>query len=223
MESGPLEIILDLDKHLGDLAEAYPVRIYALLFVVIFAETGLVVTAALPGDSLLFAAGALAAGGGLEIRVVLPLLAAASFSGDQANFLIGRLVGDRPFRRDSRLFNQRHLDRAKRFYRDHGGMAVILGRFIPVVRSVVPLAASAAGMPYARFAPLSLAGSVLFAGLFVLLGYLIGNLPVVKENFALVIGIIVLITLSPGIVQFLRLRRRSPHGKQGGKQGRRAT
>ncbi len=213
METGPLDFIMHVDKHLAALVEAYPVWIYGLMFLIVFAETGLIFMAILPGDSLLFAAGALAAGNGkLEILLLLPLMIAASFCGDQVNYLIGHQVGEKPFKRNSRLFSWENLKKAKRFYSRHGPKAIILGRFIPVLRSVTPLVASVSGMPYLRFILFSLIGASLWASIFVLLGYFIGNLPAVKERFGLVVGAVILISLIPALVETLVERLRG-HGR----------
>lgn len=207
---------MHLDRHLADLVQAYPGWIYGLMFLVIFAETGLVFMGFLPGDSLLFAAGALAAGDRiLEIRILLPALILASFAGDQANYLIGHLVGEHPFRRDGRLFNRENLEKAKRFYARHGGQAVVTGRFIPVLRSVTPLAAAVGSMPYPRFLIFSVMGSSLWAGLFILVGYFLGRLPAVKGNFAWIILGVILVSCLPGAIQILA------EGGRPGSRGRR--
>lgn len=214
MENGVLDFLMHLDRHLADLVEAYPGWIYALMFLVVFAETGLIFMAILPGDSLLFAAGALAASQGkLELPLLLPLMVAAAFCGDQVNWLFGKLVGERPFRKDGRLFNRKNLEKAERFYRDHGIQAIILGRFIPVIRSVTPLAAACSGMHYRTFLPLSLVGTAFWTALFLLLGYSIGDLEIVQGRFVFVLGTVLLITLLPGVFQFLvEARHRHGHG-----------
>lgn len=213
MESGIFDFLMHMDRHLADLVEAHPVSVYALIFLVLFAETGLIFLAILPGDSLLFAAGALAASQGmLDLRILLPLMVAAVFLGDQFNYLLGRWVGERPFKRNGHVFNRRSLDKAKRFYKKHGMQTVILGRFIPVIRSVTPLAAAVTGMPYKRFMPLSLGGTVFWTALFLFLGFALGDLEIVKGRFALVLGAVLLVTLLPGLIQLLAERR---HGHRG--------
>lgn len=213
MDTAPLDFLMHLDRHLADLVEAHPVSVYALIFLVIFAETGLIFLALLPGDSLLFAAGALAASQGmLDLRVLLPLLMAAAFLGDQFNYALGKWVGEKPFRLQGRVFNRRSLDQAKRFYQRHGMQTVILGRFIPVIRSVTPLAAAVTGMPYRKFLPLSLGGTAFWTSLFLILGWSLGDLEIVKGRFALVLGAVILVTLLPGAIQFLAERR---HGHRG--------
>jgi membrane-associated protein len=222
MEDGWFEFILNIDQRLEEIVAAWPLLVHGLMFLVVFAETGLIFMGALPGDSLLFAAGALAAGtGGLDMRIISPLLFAAAFSGDQANYWIGRWLGARPFRGRGRLLNRRNLDRARAFYADHGGMAILLGRFIPVLRSVTPLSAAIAGMPYRRFLPLSLAGSGLWSGLFLFLGYGVGNLPGMRERFGFILIAVVVAAMLPGVVHLAleRMRRRrgrAPRGTPGG-------
>lgn len=211
METGIVEFFLHFDRNLAALVEAYPRSIYALMFLVLFVETGLFMFF-LPGDSLLFAAGALAASHGLfHLPLLLALMALAAFCGDQANYWLGRWVGERPFRKDGRIFNRRTLDRARRFYRSHGGKAVLLGRFVPLVRSAIPLAAAIGGMPYRRFLAFSVPGSVAWAVLFLLLGYAIGNLDAVRGNFPWVMAAVLVATLLPGIVQYL-VEKHHGHG-----------
>jgi membrane-associated protein len=218
MENGLFEFILNLDQRLEEIVQARPLFVHGLMFLVVFAETGLIFMGALPGDSLLFAAGALAAGGGgLDVRVISPLLFAAAFTGDQANYWIGHWLGDRPFRGGGRLLNRRNLDRARAFYASHGGAAILLGRFIPVIRSVTPLSAAIGGMPYRRFILLSLAGSGLWSGLFLFLGFAVGNLPGVRERFGIILALVILLATLPGAVHLAvgtlrRRRRKVPRG-----------
>ena len=214
MEEGLLDFLMHLDRHLADLVDAYPFWIYALMFLVVFAETGLIFMAILPGDSLLFAAGALVASQGkLDLPLLLTLMMAAAFCGDQVNWLFGKLVGERPFRKDGRLFNRKNLQKAKRFYQRHGIQAIIMGRFIPVIRSVTPLTAACSGMHYRTFLPLSLIGTAIWTGLFLLLGYFIGTLEIVQGRFIFVLGTVLLITLLPGVFQYLaETRHRHGHG-----------
>lgn len=215
MDSGIVDSILHLDRHLAALVEAHPQAVYAMMFLVVFVETGLFL-AMLPGDTLLFAAGALAASHGLfHLPLLAPLMAAAAVCGDQANYLLGRWIGERPFRKGGRLFNRRTLDRARRFYASHGGQAVLLGRFIPVVRSATPMAAAMAGMPYLRFLRFSLPGASAWALLYLFLGYAIGNLEVVRGKFLWVMAAVAAATLAPGLVQLLR-ERLHRHGQGGG-------
>lgn len=222
MEDGLFDFILNLDRRLEEIVSARPLLVHGLMFLVVFAETGLIFMGALPGDSLLFAAGALAAGsGGLDMRIVSPLLFAAAFSGDQANYWIGRWLGMRPFRGRGRLLSRRNLEQARAFYADHGGMAILLGRFIPVIRSVTPLSAAIAGMPYRRFLALSLAGSFLWSGLFLFLGHAVGNMPGMRERFGAILIVVIFVAMLPGLVHLAldRMRRRrgrAPRGTPGG-------
>lgn len=204
METSPLDFLMHIDRHLADLVDAHPGWIYVLMALVLFAETGLIVMAMLPGDSLLFAAGALAASQGMfNLPILVPVLMGAVFAGDQINYLFGLLVGPRAFRSQGRILNAGNLDRARSFYARYGGEAIVLGRFIPLIRSVTPLAAAASGMPYRRFLAFSLPGSCLWAGLFLGLGYFLGNMDAIKGRFGLVLPAVLAATLLPGLLRFL--------------------
>ena len=204
-----IDIVLNLDRHLQWLVANYGVWIYAILFLIIYCETGLVVTPFLPGDSLLFVAGAIAAGGDMYIYALFALLTLASFSGDNTNFWIGRFVGPRVFTRErSWAFNPAHLERTREFYERHGGKTIVIARFVPIVRTFAPFVAGIARMPYSRFLFYSFAGSVFWIGSLTFAGYFFGNLPVVKENLSLVIIGIVLLSIMPGVVEYLRSRAR---------------
>ena len=186
----------------------YGLWIYLILFLIIFCETGLVVTPFLPGDSLLFVAGAVAAGGGMNAHLLFAVLALASFSGDNTNYWIGRFAGPRIFsRQGSVLFNPAHLDRTHRFYEKYGGKTVLIARFVPIVRTFAPFVAGMGRMTYAHFAAFAFAGAILWIGLLVYAGYLFGNLPIVRNNLSLVIIAIVLVSILPGVIEFLRGRR----------------
>jgi membrane-associated protein len=204
-----VDIVLHLDRHLQWLVGNYGVWVYLILFAIIFCETGLVVTPFLPGDSLLFVAGTLAATGDIYVHGLFALLASASFSGDNSNYWIGRFAGPRVFRREkSWAFNPAHLVRTQRFYEKHGGKTLIIARFVPIVRTFAPFVAGLGRMTYARFALYNVAGGI---GWIVSLtggGYLFGNIPVVRQNFALVVVAIVGLSLVPGLVEILRQRRR---------------
>ena len=208
-----LDILLHLDQHLAAAAARYGTWIYGLLFTIVFAETGLVVTPFLPGDSLLFAAGALAATGALDPLAVGGVLVAAAIIGDSLNYGVGRLTGERVFSaRDQttllhRLLNREHLARAHEFFEKYGGKAVILGRFVPIIRTFVPYVAGAGAMGYPRFLLFSVSGTLAWVGICVTAGFAFGNVPVVKENFSLVALGIVFVSLLPAIVEFLRARR----------------
>jgi membrane-associated protein len=205
-----IDIVLHLDRHLQWLVENYGVWIYAILFLIIFCETGLVVTPFLPGDSLLFVAGAVAAAGGMYIHALFAVLAAASFSGDNTNYWIGRFIGPRVFTRDrSWLFNPAHLLRTQRFYERHGGKTITIARFVPIIRTFAPFVAGIGRMRYGRFLFYSFAGSVLWISSLTYAGYYFGNIPAVKQNLALVIVGIVILSIMPGVLEYLRSRARS--------------
>ena len=202
-----VDIFLHLDRYLGAFLSDYGLWVYALLFAIIFAETGFVVTPFLPGDSLLFVAGALAAGSGLDIQWLIPLLIAASFSGDNTNYWIGHHLGPRVYNRnDSRFLNREYLDRTRAFYDRHGGKTILLARFLPIIRTFAPFVAGVGRMPYVRFMAFSFAGSVLWIGSFVLAGYYFGHLPVVRKNLTLVMLGIIVISILPGVIAWLRHR-----------------
>ena len=208
-----VDFILHSDRHLLDFVSAYGPWVYGLLFLIVFAETGFVVTPFLPGDSLLFATGALAATGALNAPTAFALLATAAFTGNAVNYTVGRLVGPRVFSATDhrgishRLLNRDHLKRAHAFFEQYGGKAVILGRFVPIVRTFVPFVAGAAAMRSHAFAFFNLIGAVGWVGLCLGAGLLFGNVPLVKENFSLVTIGIVAVSLLPMAVEFLRHRR----------------
>ena len=208
-----IDLFLHLDTHLTEFVAAHGRWVYALLFLIIFAETGLVVTPILPGDSLLFAAGALAATDALDVRLLLVLLTAAAVLGDAVNYAIGNAVGPRVFRsidRTSwwqRMLNRHHLERAHEFFEKYGGKAIILGRFVPIVRTFVPFVAGAGTMTYSTFALYNVTGAVIWVGICTLSGYAFGNVPVVRNNFSLVALAIVGVSLIPIVVEYLKGRR----------------
>ena len=204
------DIVLHLDRHLQLLVANYGPWIYAILFAIVFCETGLVVTPFLPGDSLLFVAGALAAAGDMTIHGLFATLAAASFLGDNTNYWIGRYVGPRVFTREgSRLLNPEHLQRTQRFYDRYGAKTVFFARFVPLIRTFAPFVAGIGHMQYPRFLFFSFSGSIAWVGSLAYAGYYFGNVPMVKENLTLVIVAIVLISILPGIIGYLRHRFRS--------------
>jgi len=209
-----LDFILHIDRHLLEFVHTYGSWVYGLLFAIVFAETGLVVTPFLPGDSLLFATGALCATGALNTPTAFGLLALAAFTGNATNYAIGRLVGPRVFSAadrsglSHRLLNRDHLQRAHEFFEQYGGKAVILGRFLPIVRTFVPFVAGAAQMPSHSFVLFNFLGAVGWVGLCLGAGLLFGNVPVVKENFSLVTIGIVIVSVLPIAIEYLRHRRR---------------
>jgi len=208
--TGFFDIVLNLDSHLQWLIANYGGWVYAILFLVIFCETGLVVTPFLPGDSLLFVSGALAAAGSLSIHDLFLVLAAASFLGDNTNYWIGRYAGPRVFAREgSRFLNPAHLARTQRFYDKHGAKTIFFARFMPVIRTFAPFVAGIGRMHYPRFLFFSFSGSIAWTGSLTYAGYYFGNVPVVKQNLSLVIAAIVLISIMPGIVEYLRHRRKA--------------
>jgi membrane-associated protein len=211
-----LDFFLHLDVHLAEFVQHYGVLVYVLLFAIVFAETGLVVTPFLPGDSLLFTAGALAAVGVLDVRLVVPLVLAAAILGDAANYAIGHFVGPRVFYAEGessfwqRLLNRKHLQQAHEFFERYGGKAVVLGRFVPIVRTFVPFVAGAGSMSYPPFAFYNVTGGMLWVGLCCGGGYFFGSRQFVKDNFELVIVGIVLISLLPIAWSFLISRLNRP-------------
>lgn len=203
-----VDVFLHLDRLLAELVAQYGVWVYGLLFAIIFAETGLVVAPFLPGDSLLFAAGALAASGALDVRIVVPLLIVAAILGDAVNYSVGRYIGPRVFRAGDtegwlhRMLNRQHLDRAHAFFERHGGKAIVLARFVPIVRTFVPFVAGAGAMKYSDFVFYNVSGGVLWVGVCVGAGYAFGNIPVVKENFSFVALGIVAVSLLPIAIEW---------------------
>lgn len=203
-----IDIFLHLDRYLGGFLHDYGAWIYVLLFVIVFAETGLVVTPFLPGDSLLFVAGALAATGGMDVSWLMILLIVAAFCGDNTNYWIGHHIGPRVFRNhESRLLNPKHLEKAQEFYIRHGAKTVVIGRFLPIIRTFAPFVAGIGRMPYGRFLAYSVLGTLLWVGSFVLAGYFFGNIPVIKKNLTLVVLVIIVLSVSPGLYHYWRNRR----------------
>lgn len=203
-----LDVFLHIDRHLLDLVSTYGLWIYSLLFAVVFLETGVVIFPFLPGDSLLFATGALAATGALDLALLLLLLTTAAVLGDSLNYAIGRMIGPKVFARKSRLFRQEHLLRTQQFYERHGGKTIVLARFVPIVRTFAPFVAGVGRMNYPRFWIYNAAGGLLWVLSFGLLGYFFGTRPWVKENFGLVIVAIVVISTIPAGVEVWRSWRR---------------
>jgi membrane-associated protein len=208
-----VDLLLHVDEYLRDLVEMYGPWIYAILFAIVFAETGLVVTPFLPGDSLLFAAGALAATGALDVTVASVVVLAAAIIGDAVNYAIGRSAGRQLVRRAEsdprwrRWINPAYVARAHEFFERHGGKAIVLARFMPIVRTFVPFVAGIGEMSYPKFAFYNVAGAVLWVGVCVGAGYAFGNVPVVRDNFSLVAIGIVIVSVLPMVVEFIRYRR----------------
>jgi membrane-associated protein len=206
-----LELVMHVDRHLDGLIQDYPHAIYGLMFLVIFCETGLVVTPILPGDSLLFALGTFAARPeGLNLSLLLVLLIIAAIGGDSVNYWIGSLLGPRIFQGEKiRYLNRKHLERTHDFYERYGGKTIILARFVPIVRTFAPFVAGMGRMTYRKFMIYNIIGGVVWVSAFLILGFKFGNLPAVQKNFTFVIVAIVMLSVAPGLVEFLREWRRT--------------
>lgn len=208
-----IDLFLHLDKHLGELVKEYGTWTYLVLFVIVFCETGLVVTPILPGDSLLFAAGAIAALGSLNPHLLVVLLTIAAVLGDAVNYQIGRYIGPAVFKKeDSRFFKRAHLEKTHAFYERYGGKTIIIARFVPIVRTFAPFIAGVGQMSYKQFALYNVIGAVLWVVIGVYAGYLFGQMEIVKENFSLIIIAIVFISLLPAAFEYWRARREKKRG-----------
>ncbi len=204
-----VDIFVHLDQHLVWLIQNYGGWTYLIVFIVVFCETGLVVTPILPGDSLLFGLGALAAIGGLRVDWLFLLLCVAAIAGDTVNYAIGHYVGPRVFHEDtSRFFKREYLERTHRFYEKHGGKTIVIARFIPIIRTFAPFVAGIGSMTYFHFIVYNIAGGILWVALFIFGGYYFGNLPMVRQNFTLVIVAIIIISVLPGVIEYIRQRRK---------------
>jgi membrane-associated protein len=204
-----IDLFLHLDKHLSMIIRQFGVVTYVILFIVIFCETGLVVTPMLPGDSLLFVVGAFAARGDLDLMLVYVLLCIAAVAGNTANYHIGRFVGPKVFEKDRRYLKREYLDRTHAFYEKYGGKTIVIARFLPIIRTFAPFVAGIGRMNYRRFALYNLAGCVAWITSFILSGYFFGNIPIVKKNLTIVIIAIIILSLLPSVIEFLRHRRAS--------------
>jgi membrane-associated protein len=210
--SGLLDALVHLDKHLLEAVQSYGGWVYLLLFLIVFCETGLVVTPFLPGDSLLFVAGTLAGAGSMNVHLLVVLLIAAAVLGDSVNYAIGRWLGPRVFRRDdSWFFKRAYIERTHAYFDKYGGRTIVIARFIPIIRTYAPFVAGIGRMDYYRFLMFNVGGAVLWVALITYAGYLFGNVPIVKNNLTVVILGIIVLSISPGIVEYLRhrLRQRS--------------
>jgi len=202
-----IDIFMHLDKHLGDVILSYGVWTYLILFLIIFCETGLVVTPILPGDSLLFAAGAFAATGAFHVSWLFVLLSIAAVLGDTVNYWIGKYLGDKIENKGNiRFINREYLDKTHQFYERHGGKTIIIARFMPIIRTFAPFVAGVGKMNYFRFISYNIVGGILWIASFVFGGYYFGNIPMVKRNFTLVILAIIFLSVLPGGIEFLRHR-----------------
>jgi len=202
-----IDIILHIDRYLSEIIQNYGLWTYLIMFTIIFLETGLVVTPFLPGDSLLFAAGTFAALGALDMMWLFVILSIAAIAGDTVNYWIGAYVGPKIFHKEKvRFLNRKYLDRTHQFYEKYGGKTIIIARFIPIIRTFAPFVAGIGSMTYWRFISYNVIGGVAWIIICTLAGYLFGNLPFVKENFSLVILAIIIISILPGVIEYMRHR-----------------
>jgi len=199
-----VDFFLHLDVHLGQAIQTYGTYIYALLFAIVFCETGLVVTPILPGDSLLFAAGAFAALGSLNVWALFGILCVAAVLGDTVNYWVGHIIGPRAFQIDTWFLRKKYLDQTHAFFERYGGKTIIIARFVPIVRTFAPFVAGVSSMTYAKFLSYNVIGGVMWVTACVFSGYFFGNIPIVKKNFTLVILAIIFISVLPTIIEFIR-------------------
>ncbi|MCW3479360.1 DedA family protein [Neisseriaceae bacterium JH1-16] len=205
-----IDFILHIDKHLAELVSSYGSLTYAILFLIVFCETGLVVLPFLPGDSLLFVAGTLSATGAMDVHLLVGLLIAAAIIGDTVNYTIGRKLGLKLFSNpNSKIFRHEYLEKTHAFYQRHGGKTIILARFVPIVRTFAPFVAGAGEMSYGRFLFFNVTGAVAWVGSFTYLGFFFGNLPVIKSNLSLLIVGIIFVSILPGLIEFVRQKRKA--------------
>ena len=208
-----IDIVLHLDKHLALLVQQYGTWIYVILFAIIFSETGFVVTPFLPGDSLLFVAGALAALGGMDIGVLLVVLVSAAALGNMLNYQVGRFLGPKVFHwENSRFFNKAALVKTHAFYEKHGGKTLVISRFLPLFRTFAPFVAGIGSMTYGKFISYNIIGGILWIGAFAYAGYFFGNIPMVKKNFTLVIFAIIILSVMPGVIEFVKHKMKKANG-----------
>jgi len=203
-----IDLFLHLDVHLNELIVQYGAVTYIILFLVIFAETGFVITPFLPGDSLLFAAGTFAATGSLDVTLLFVLLTTAAIAGDTVNYWIGHYIGPKVFSKETRFIKKKYLERTHNFYEKHGGKTIIIARFVPIIRTFAPFVAGVGAMTYSKFILYNIVGGIVWVVIFVFGGYYFGNIPAVKNNFSLVIIVIIVITVLPGFSEFIRYRKR---------------
>lgn len=203
-----VDFVLHLDTHLYDIVNTYGMWVYALLFLIVFAETGFVATPFLPGDSLLFAAGAISAAGALSVYALVAILVVAAILGDTVNYWIGYHLGPKIFRKHKSLFfNPEYLERTNRFFGRYGGKTIIIARFIPIIRTFAPFVAGIGRMSYLRFASYNILGAIFWVPVFIYAGYFFGNLPIIKRHFSLMIVAIIIISLIPAILEYIKHRR----------------
>ena len=210
-----IDFFIHLDKYLPVIIKSFGIWAYVIVFLVIFCETGLVITPILPGDSLLFALGSFAALGALNIEVLLILLCVAAISGDTVNYAIGHIVGPKVFLYENgRFFKKEYLQKTREFYEKHGGITIIIARFMPIFRTFAPFVAGIGAMTYPKFILYNICGGIAWVCLFLLGGYFFGNIPSVKNNFTLVVIVIIVISVLPGFIEFWRQRYNSARGKR---------
>ncbi len=203
-----IDIFIHLDRHLIWLIQHFGVWVYLIVFLVVFCETGLVVTPLLPGDSLLFGLGALAAIGDLNVAWLFILLSTAAIAGDTVNYFIGKYVGPKVFQQEtSRFFKKEYLERTHQFYEKYGGKTIVIARFMPIIRTFAPFVAGIGAMTYSKFIIYNVLGGIAWVAIFIFGGYYFGNLPMVKNNFTLVIMAIIIISVMPGVIEYFRQRR----------------
>lgn len=211
-----IDFILHIDVHLAELVAQYGVWVYAILFLILFCETGLVVTPFLPGDSLLFVAGALAAlpSNDINVHIMVALMVTAAILGDAINYTIGRVFGEKLFSNpDSKIFHRSYLDKTHQFYEKHGGKAIVLARFVPIIRTFAPFVAGMGKMSYRHFAAYNVIGALVWVLLFTYAGYLFGNVPIVQNNLKLLIVAIIVVSILPGVFEVWRHRRAAARQK----------
>jgi membrane-associated protein len=204
-----IDVILHVDKYISIIIQNYGGLVYLILFLVVFCETGLVVIPFLPGDSLLFAAGAFAASGMLDLKIVFLLFTAAAFLGDAVNFHVGQFIGPKAFKSNSRFLKREYVEKTHQFYEKHGRKTIIIARFMPIIRTFAPFVAGIGRMGYSRFISYNLTGGILWVSIGVLAGYFFGNIPFVRKNFSMVVYAIILISVLPAVIGFIRGHKKS--------------
>lgn len=206
--TGFVDIFIHLDQHLNMIIQSFGIWTYLIVFLVIFCETGLVVTPILPGDSLIFALGAIAAQGSLEMQPLLAVMTVAAIAGDSVNYTLGKYFGTRIFQRQGKtFFKKEYLEKTQLFYEKHGGKTIFLARFVPIIRTFAPFVAGIGNMHYGRFIFYNVSGGIAWIALFATAGYYFGNMQLARENFTLVILAIIFVSILPGIIEFLRQHR----------------
>jgi membrane-associated protein len=202
-----IDFILHIDKHLGEIIKSYGTWTYAILFTIVFCETGLVILPFLPGDSLLFAAGSFAGLGSLNPHILFVLISIAAILGDTVNYWIGNRLGPKVFHSESKFFKKEYLDRTHKFYEKYGGKTIIIARFVPIIRTFAPFVAGIGSMSYGKFITYNIVGGVVWVAIFVYSGYFLGTLTIVKNNFSLVVIVIILISVVPIITEYLKHKK----------------